>query len=605
MKYLAVLLVAAAAGAYFYFGSSDFGASSPEDAALAAKAEKLFPDDRAARKKWIAAAKGVSAQIAALAPSAPSADFEKIKIRADGKFDPASPEKFEYVRVQLAALAKIESGASDDDVLDSEFALAKKTAEEKSPDDFVAQSKLAASYCAMFADARRAREGCMKSATDGAYAEFIAAFPSNPSGAFARFKKICAAHAAFENAHVPPFLDGIRERLSADVSDPVARASELSAVLENPRRHLDSRLFASARPDWRDLSRAGETQRAMLENSVYTASVGGRPHTAVYCRIRGVDVFAVSGACFSRGEVKFSRGGETVSAKLSKVGKNLLFYAPIAKPSGAPAAVSRLDYVPSSAFAVGGNAFGKTVSVRASPEKISDGKIGFYQSGFQDLLCDGAVLLSADSREVFALGIRGGWAELPNPDAEDVAARARMSKSAIPTLAKEFATDFSAANASAEPLRYCQLGAEFDQSLGYDAEKDAAFGHCLAVFTRQNNAAFAALSDNRMETFLSPDTERDFPKLYASAMRFKRAFGDVRNAAQLRANARNFMQQVCSDMDSSLRDFRAREIFPFYEKAAQEQIEFREKLVSALKTALKKSPADSLVPRDVSVVSSR
>lgn len=251
MKYLAVLLVAAAAGAYFYFGSSDFGASSPEDAALAAKAEKLFPDDRAARKKWIAAAKGVSAQIAALAPSAPSADFEKIKIRADGKFDPASPEKFEYVRAQLAALAKIGSGASDDDVLDSEFALAKKTAEEKSPDDFVAQSKLAASYCAMFADARRAREGCMKSATDGAYAEFIAAFPSNPSGAFARFKKICAAHAAFENAHVPPFLDGIRERLSADVSDPVARASELSAVLENPRRHLDSRLFASARPDWR------------------------------------------------------------------------------------------------------------------------------------------------------------------------------------------------------------------------------------------------------------------------------------------------------------------------------------------------------------------
>ena len=605
MKYLAILLAAAAAGAYFYFGSSDFGASSPEDAALAAKAEKLFPDDRAARKKWIAAAKGVSAQIAALAPSAPSADFEKIKIRADGKFDPASPEKFEYVRAQLAALAKIGSGASDDDVLDSEFALAKKTAEEKSPDDFVAQSKLAASYCAMFADARRARDGCMKSATDGAYAEFIAAFPSNPSGAFARFKKICAAHAAFENAHVPPFLDGIRERLSADVSDPVARASELSAVLENPRRHLDSRLFASARPDWRDLSRAGETQRAMLENSVYTASVGGRPHTAVYCRIRGVDVFAVSGACFSRGEVKFSRGGETVSAKLSKVGKNLLFYAPIAKPSGA---VSRLDYVPSSAFAVGGNAFGKTVSVRASPEKISDGKIGFYQSGFQDLLCDGAVLLSADSREVFALGIRGGWAELPNPDApdaEDVAARVRMSKSAIPTLAKEFATDFSAANASAEPLRYCQLGAEFDQSLGYDAEKDAAFGHCLAVFTRQNNAAFAALSDNRMETFLSPDTERDFPKLYASAMRFKRAFGDVRNAAQLRANARNFMQQVCSDMDSSLRDFRAREIFPFYEKAAQEQIEFREKLVSALKTALKKSPADSLVPRDVSVVSSR
>lgn len=65
------------------------------------------------------------------------------------------------------------------------------------------------------------------------------------------------------------------------------------------------------------------------------------------------------------------------------------------------------------------------------------------------------------------------------------------------------------------------------------------------------------------------------------------------------------MQQVCSDMDSSLRDFRAREIFPFYEKAAQEQIEFRAKLVSALKTALKKSPADSLVPRDVSVVSSR
>lgn len=306
--------------------------------------------------------------------------------------------------------------------------------------------------------------------------------------------------------------------------------------------------------------------------------------------------------------MKFSRGGETVSAKLSKVGKNLLFYAPIAKPSGAPAAVSRLDYVPSTAFAVGGNAFGKTVSVRASPEKISDGKIGFYQSGFQDLLCDGAVLLSADSREVFALGIRGGWAELPNPDApdaEDVAARARMSKTAIPTLAKEFATDFSAPNASAASLRYCQLGAEFDQSHGYDAEKDAAFGHCLAVFTRQNKVAFAALSDNRMETFLSPDTERDFPKLYASAMRFKRAFGDVRNAAQLRANARNFMQQVCSDMDSSLRDFRAREIFPFYEKAAQEQIEFRAKLVSALKTALKKSPADSLVPRDVSVVSSR
>lgn len=125
------------------------------------------------------------------------------------------------------------------------------------------------------------------------------------------------------------------------------------------------------------------------------------------------------------------------------------------------------------------------------------------------------------------------------------------------------------------------------------------------MFTRQNKVAFAALSDNRMETFLSPDTERDFPKLYASAMRFKRAFGDVRNAAQLRANARNFMQQVCSDMDSSLRDFRSREVFPFYEKAAQEQIEFREKLVSALKTALKKSPADSLVPRDVSVVSSR
>ena len=151
MKYLAILLAAAAAGAYFYFGSSDFGASSPEDAALAAKAEKLFPDDRAARKKWIAAAKGVSAQIAALAPSAPSEDFEKIKIRADGKFDPASPEKFEYVRAQLAALAKIGSGASDDDVLDSEFALAKKTAEEKSPDDFVAQWDVAAEPCALYA----------------------------------------------------------------------------------------------------------------------------------------------------------------------------------------------------------------------------------------------------------------------------------------------------------------------------------------------------------------------------------------------------------------------------------------------------------------------
>lgn len=202
MKYLAVLLVAAAAaGAYFYFGSPDFGASSPEDAALAAKSEKLFPDDRAARKKWIAAAKGVSAQIAALAPSEPSADFEKIKSRADGKFDPASPEKFEYVRAQLAALAKIESGASDDDVLDSEFALAKKLAAEKSPDDFVAQSKLAASYCSMFAEARRARADSPKQKTDGAYAEFVAAFPSNPSGALARFKKICAAHAAFENAH--------------------------------------------------------------------------------------------------------------------------------------------------------------------------------------------------------------------------------------------------------------------------------------------------------------------------------------------------------------------------------------------------------------------
>ena len=608
MKYFAILLVAVAgACAYFYFGSPDFLAPSPEAAALAAKAEELFPADRAAQKKWISAAKGVAAQIAALAPPAPSADFEKIKSRADERFDPASAEKFEYVRDQLASLAKIEAFAADDDVLDSEFALAKKTAAEKSPDDFAAQSKLVESYCAMFADARRAQADCPKLAKDVAYAEFIAKFPSNPSGAFARFKRICVARAAFENAHVPPFLDGIRERLSAVVSDPVARADELSAVVANPRRHLDSRLFAVARPDWRDLTRINETQRAVLENFLYTADFGGRTHAAFYCRIRGVDVFAVSGACFSRGEVKFSRGGETVSAKLLKVGKNLLFYAPISKPSGEPVAVFRLDYVPSSAFAVGGNAFGKMVSVRASPESIFDGKVYFYQSGFQDLLCDGAVLLSADSREVFALGIRGVYS-MSNPDApdaEDVSARARMSKTAIPTLAKAFASDFSAAKASAEPLLYCQLGAEFDRAMDYDAEKDAACGHCLAVFTRQNKVAFAVLSDNRMETFLSPDTERDFPKLYASAMRFKRAFGNVRNAAHLRSNARNFMQQVCADMASSLGDFRARKNFPFYEKAVQEQIEFRKKLVSALKTALESSPADSIVPRDVSVVSSR
>ncbi len=609
MKYLAIILVfAAAAGGYYYYveNIAEITPDTPEEAPFVAKAKELFPGDRRAQEEWLDEARTISAKIAEISAPKSTEEFSKIKSAAEKLYPFEFQNRLEYVRKHAGALRQIETYSRDERLRDSEYVMLVKLAAEKHPDDFVKRRDLINSYMPMFSAVRQAEENGSDKHVRELYSQFISEFPKNPRGAFAKFESLCKAYEDFENRHLPPEIDGAREYISSRTKDLQARADELAALANDPKKWINRSLLASAKPDWKTFGKIKDEHRAIVDKSIYMSSIDGKAFTAIYVSCGGNRYFVAPVGYFpgNLSEVEFTRGDEKIKAVPVRLGPNFIFYSPSTPPKGRAVRAEFLRHVPPAASAFGANAFGKIVSTYCSIERCEKGEIVFYGSGMQDLLATESFIVSASADEVYAFGMRGSPIH-KNPEAlssEDLFVRAKNSKTALPNLAKTFRPDFTVSKAKPKDIVFWQIGYDLDKAETYDVKKDIECRRLLSEFTRQNNALFSFMSDNRYAVLVGDGMKKDFPALHSIGEKYRKFFLDAKNLRKqvLQQGLYRYYSQIYGELESSLSAFNRKKMLPIYAGCAQEQVDFRKSMMEVLKSILKNtSDISPIFPQDL------
>ncbi len=548
MKTLILAVLVAVAGAVYYFdGLSYIIPQDPREKALYERARILHPGDEEAQKRWV---KAEIATDKALSEFTAGGDARVIRICSRAKFlYPDDPlKRLDYAGAQIGALDAIDALGSGDTLSEKEKLLLLNTVKANYPNDLLKASGYAADVADYFARAKEFRDVLPKADFNALYGTFLKNFAKSPSDAYMAFERSATARARFISRRLSPELDGIREFISSQSSDPQTQDSYLDNVVQNGYIKLPPNLWNKYPSSKAKFGEGFNPQlRDIMEKSLYYVDALGVKRGALYVFDGRSKYFIISSNAVTGNfsDVRLSGNGEDIKCRVVEISNAL----PVAKllpvdawaePKGKPVVVSAIRTGGASLRLLGENCFGRAVTKDVAAKSLGELFFNFYTSDNIPLYSEASLVL--DPQNNFAVAMK--------LEDRSIAFRNRKLMSAyelnrIASFSKNKLSNYQAMadayfNLVSVPNVVPAMGfAALDKILfsmeNFDAATADKFVGQLEDFTKKNNLLAKLIATNRFASYSSDETAEIFPEL-AKLTRARKDFIE----ASLKRGGRNF-----------------------------------------------------------------